>query len=76
MEYIATYPHKNILYHVYRNSEGFLELYRRYDDKEKDIDRIVTNITDPEKLGAYLNPPKKKRKKYNPHKDLNQLKIE
>lgn len=76
MEYICTHPHKKILYHVYRNGGGYLELWRKYDDPTKDIDRIVTTCREPGELAAYLNPPKKKRKKYNPYKDLNQLKIE
>lgn len=71
------------MYHVCRNSEGYLELWRGSRDKDKktkkgaEHDRIITTCREPEELAAYLNPPgKKKRKKYDPHRDINQLKIE
>lgn len=71
------------MYHVCRNSDGFLELWRGENDIDKktkkgaEYDRIITTCREPEELAAYLNPPQKvKRKRYNPYKDDKQLKIE
>jgi hypothetical protein len=64
------------MYHVYRNNEGYLGLWRGKQDKDAQHDRIITTCREESELFAYLNPPKKKRVRYNPHKDVNQLKIE
>ncbi len=64
------------MYHVCRNNDGFLELYRGTTDGLSEIDRIITTCTETDQLDVYMNPPKKKRKRYNPYKDDKQLKIE
>lgn len=83
MKPFASHFHKNKMYHVCRNNDGFLELWRGKRDIDKktkkgaEHDRIITTCREPEELSAYLNPPsKKKRKRYNPYRDPNQTRIE
>ncbi len=67
-------------YLIYRNGDGFLEMWKRYGERElasqevdnakRDLTRIVTNCTEVSQL---TKPVKKKAPKYN---DDNQLKIE
>lgn len=87
MNYVGTHKIKKTTWSVFRNDQGFLELYHSSGDAKEivdhgtriiyasDIKRIVTNVIDMQDLSDYFKNKKPMPAKYDPYKDPAQLSI-
>jgi hypothetical protein len=66
-------------YQLFRTKDGFIEGYKgAYDPKKAkgSLDRIVTNTKDIAEFPKFITKTEKPVKRYDPHKDPKQFKIE
>ena len=81
MKYLGSVLLDKGTYQCYRNKDGFIEMYRTKNPEHigsittGKLERFVTTCTEMEQLYSWFKK-KKKAKRYNPHKDPKQLKIQ